>query len=102
MSAPPAIHQGDIFWIAPEALRPSLPGHAHPHVILQATALNQSRIPTVVVCALSTNLKRATEPGNVLLEEGEASLPKQSVAVVSQVSVVEKEQLGAYAGRLTA
>jgi mRNA interferase MazF len=95
------INQGDVFWITPEALRPAVAGHAHPHVILQADVFNHSRITTVVVCALSTNMKRATEPGNVVLDEGEANLPKQSVAVVSQVSTVEKDQLGAYIGRLT-
>nr|WP_299858122.1 type II toxin-antitoxin system PemK/MazF family toxin [Sphingomonas bacterium] len=96
-----AINQGDVFWVSPEALRPAVEGHAHPHVILQADVFNHSRIPTVVVCALSTNMKRATEPGNVVLDEGEANLPKQSVAVVSQISTVEKDQLGAYVGRLT-
>jgi len=55
----------------------------------------------VVVCALTTNLKRANLPGNVLLEAGEANLPKQSIVVVSQVSTVDKSQLGEYIGSLT-
>jgi mRNA interferase MazF len=74
---------------------------AHPHVVLQEDALNQSRLPTVVVCALTSNLGRASEPGNVLLEPGEAGLPRQSVVVVSQVSAVEKRTLGAYLGALS-
>ncbi len=100
MDGKAAITQGDIFWVPPEALRPEVPGYPHPHVVLQADVFNRSRIPTVVVCALSTNLKRASEPGNVLLDEGEGDLPKQSVAVVSQVSTVDKDQLGAYIGTL--
>ena len=55
-----------------------------------------------MVCALTSNLKRRTEPGNVLLEPGEANLPKQSVVVVSQVDAVEKTQLGEYIGTLSA
>jgi len=46
-----------------------------------------------VVCALTSNLQRAAAPGNVLLEPGEAGLPKQSVVVVSQIFTVDKSQL---------
>lgn len=95
------IRRGDVFWIPPEALRPPVPGHPHPHVVVQADVLNQSRIPTVVVCALTTNPKRQGEPGNVLLDEGEAGLPKRSVVVVSQVSTVEKTDLGEHVGTLS-
>jgi mRNA interferase MazF len=53
------------------------------------------------VCALSSNLQRASEPGNVLLEPGEGNLPKQSVIVVSQISSVEKLWLGERIGTLS-
>jgi hypothetical protein len=59
------------------------------------------RITTVVVCALTSNLHVANEPGNVLLEEGEGNLPRQSVVVVSQISSVEKARLGSRIGSLT-
>lgn len=95
------INQGDVFWVALEGPDGSEPGYSHPHVVIQDDILNHSRINTVVVCALTTNLKRAKAPGNVLLEAGEANLPKQSVVVVSQVSTVEKSQLGEYIGSLT-
>jgi len=65
------------------------------------TTINQGDIFWIPPEALP-NMKRATEPGNVVLDEGEANLPKQSVAVVSQVSTVEKIELGAYIGTLTA
>ena len=70
-------------------------------MVIQDNVINPSRINTVVVCALTTNLKRANAPGNVLLEAGEANLPKQSIVVVSQVSTVDKAQLGEYIGSLT-
>ncbi len=95
------IHQGDIFWLALEGEDGAEPGYAHPHVVIQEDVINHSRVDTVVVCALSTNLKRASLPGNILLEHGEANLPRQSVVMVSQVSAVNKAQLGEYIGSLS-
>jgi len=95
-----AVNQGDIYWILLEAPDGSEPGYIHPHVVIQDNILNHSRINSVVVCALTTNIKRAKAPGNVLLEAGEANLPKQSIVVVSQISTVEKTQLGEYIGSL--
>jgi mRNA interferase MazF len=89
------VNQGDIYWV-------SLPGeYPHPHVVIQENVINRSRIETVVVVALTTNSKRANAPGNVVLEAGEANLPRQSIVVVSQVSTVDKAKLGEYIGSLT-
>src|SRR5215207_2178291 len=96
-----AVNQGDIYWVVLEGANGAELGHPHPHVVIQENVINRSRINTVVVCALTTNLKRAKSPGNVLLEAGEAHLLRQSVVVVSQVSVVDKTQLGEYIGSLT-
>ncbi|WP_425601687.1 type II toxin-antitoxin system PemK/MazF family toxin [Dyella subtropica] len=93
--------RGDIFWIGADETRGSLPGSPHPHVIVQEDVFNHSRIGTVIVCALSTNLHKASEPGNVLLEPGEGGLERQSVVVSSQVSCVYKTRLGAYIGSLS-
>jgi mRNA interferase MazF len=70
-------------------------------VVVQDDVFNHSRITTVVVCALTSNLHRANEPGNVLLEVGEGNLPHQSVVVVSQVSSVDKARLGERIGSLS-
>ena len=93
--------QGEVFWIRAEVLRPAVAGAAHPHVVIQPDVLNHSRISTVVVCALTTNLRRAEEPGNVSIEAGEGGLPKASVAIVSQVSTVDKADLGERIGALS-
>jgi len=98
---PAAIRRGDIFWIEPDESRGSVPGHPHPHVVIQDDVFNRSRIHTVIVCALTSNLNRANEPGNVLLDVGEGNLPRQSVLIVSQVSSVEKTQLGEPIGTLS-
>ena len=90
------IRQGDVFWVSPNETNGVESDHPHPHVVIQANAQNK-----VTVCALTTNLKRAKDPGNVLLDEGEAGLPKQSVIVASQVSVVDETQLGEFIGTLT-
>ena len=94
------VNQGDIYWVSSEEPSGSESGHPHPHVVIQDNVINRSRINTVVVCALTTNLKQAKAPGNVLLEAGEANLSKQSIVVVSQVSTVNKAQLGEYIGSL--
>ena len=95
------IHQGDIFWIDLEEPKGSEPGYRHPHVVIQNNLFNRSKIGTVVVCALSSNLKRADAPGNVLLEKKEANLPKPSVVNVSQIFTVDKSQVGEYIGTLS-
>ena len=97
------INQGNIYWIHPKDSADSALGrYTHPYVVLQENVLNHSRINTVVVCALTSNPKRANDPGNVLLDIGEANLSKPSVVVVSKVSAVEKNQLGEYIGTLSA
>ena len=95
------IHRGDVFWLAPDDSRGPTPAYSHPHVVVQEDVFNHSRITTVVVCALTSNLHKASEPGNVLLDVGEGGLEKQSVVVVSQISSVEKSRLGARIGALS-
>lgn len=98
---PARINRGDVFWIGPDDSREPVPSYSHPHVVVQDDVFNHSRITTVVVCALTSNLQRANEPGNVLLEVGEGNLPKQSVVVVSQVTSVDKARLGERIGSLS-
>lgn len=94
------INQGDVFWVELDNPVGSAPGYSHPHVVIQNNLFNRSRLNTVVVCALTSNLKRAEAPGNVLLELPEGNLPKQSVVVVSQIFTVDRTQLGEYIGTL--
>ena len=95
------INQGDVYWVDLGEPSGSGPGYRHPHVIVQNNVFNQSRINTVVVCVLTSNLKRARAPGNVLLEKGEANLSKQSVVNVSQIFTVDKENLVERIGALS-
>ena len=87
------IKQGDIFWVDLGIPKASEPGYRHPHVVIQNNVYNVSKINTVVVCALTSNVRRAAAPGNVLLEKGEAYLPKDSVVNISQIITVDKSDL---------
>jgi mRNA interferase MazF len=95
------INQGDIFWIQLNTQDGLESDIAHPYVVVQENIFNHSRINTLVVCALTSNVNQAKAPGNVLLEPGEANLEKQSVVVVSKISVVDKINLGDYIGNLS-
>jgi len=95
------ISQGDLYWVDLGDPAGSEPGYRHPHIVIQNNVFNRSRINTVAVCALTSNLRRAKSPGNVLLEKGEVSLPKQSVVNVSQIFTVDKRDLGEKIGALS-
>ena len=95
------VKQGDVFWIDFGEPSGSEPGYRHPHVAIQNNIFNRSRLSTVVVCALTSNLKRAKAPGNVLLENDEANQPKQSVVNISQIFTVNKSDLVEKIGSLS-
>ncbi len=95
------INQGDIYWVTLKEPMGSEPGYRHPHVVIQNNLFNRSLINTVVVCALTSNLKRAKSPGNVLLDKGEANLPKKSVINITQIFTINKSDLSEKIGSLT-
>lgn len=87
------INQGDIFWIDLDQPSGSGPGYSYPFVVVQNNIFNKSQIGTVIVCAITSNLKQAKSPGNILLFPGESDLPKQSVVNISQIYTVDKKDL---------
>lgn len=95
------IEQGEIYWIDLGVPRGSEPGFRHPHLVLQNDLFNASNISTVVVCALTSNMKRGLAPGNVTLHKGEANLPKKSVVNISQVYTVNKTDLSDRIGKVS-
>ena len=90
-----------MFWAGVVEPLGSEPGYDRPYVIVQNNAFNDSRINTVVVCGLTSNLRRRGDPGNVLLFPGEADLPEQSVVNVSQIVTLDKSQLRTRIGALS-
>ena len=87
------VSQGDVCWAELPAPAGSGPGFRRPVVIVQGDALNRSRLATVVCVPLTTNLKWADAPGNVLLTARMTHLPKDSVANVSQVVAIDRALL---------
>jgi mRNA interferase MazF len=94
------IAQGEVWWADIGEPIGSAPGYRRPVVVVQCDALNRSRIGTVVCVPLTSNLKWANAPGNVLLKAGLTGLPKDSVANVSLVVALDKGQLTERSGKL--
>jgi mRNA interferase MazF len=78
------------------------PGFRRPVVVIQGDALNRSRLATVVCVPLTSNLKWAVAPGNVLLRARATGLPKDSVANVSQLVALDRSILTDRVGRISA
>lgn len=96
------ISRGEVWWANLPAPTGSGPGFRRPVVVVQGDALNRSRLATVVCVPLTSNLRWAGAPGNVLLAGSSTGLPKDSVANVSQVVTLDKSLLTERVGRLSA
>lgn len=95
-----AVGQGDVCWADLGEPSGSEPGFRRPVVVVQGDTLNRSRISTVVCVSLTSNLKWAAAPGNVLLPSAATGLPKDSVANVSQLVTIDKAELTERVGKL--
>lgn len=87
------IRQGQVYWLDFGPATGSAPAERHPCVVVQNDIFNRSAIATTIVCLITSNLRRADAPGNVLLKKGEANLSKASVVNVSQILTVDKGEL---------
>ncbi len=95
------VSQGEIWWADLAEPAGSEPGFRRPVLVIQGDTFNRSQIATVVCVVLTSNLKWADAPGNVMLSAKETSLPKDSVANVSQVVTVDKGALAAQVGKIS-
>ena len=87
------MNRGEIWWASlPDAVGSS-PGYRRPVLIVQSDAFNLSNIATVIVLAITTNLRLANAPGNVFLSTRQSGLPHDSVINVSQIVTVDKRFL---------
>jgi mRNA interferase MazF len=96
------ISQGDICWAELGPPRGSRAGYRRPVVVVQGDRLNRSRVSTVIVVPLTSNTKWGTAPGNVLLQARATGLPKDSVANVSLVTHITRDDLVERVGKLSA
>ena len=95
------IQRGEVWWATLPDPRGSEPGYRRPVLIVQADAFNRSQLDTVVVAAISSNLRLAEAPGNVLLNRRQSKLPKRSVINISQILTLDKRFLSERISRLS-
>jgi len=95
------IRRGTLWWIDLPDERSSGPAFRRPGVVVQADAFNRSRIATVVVALLTSNLKLADAPGNAIVRARESGLSRDSVVNVSQLYTVDKSMLTERCGYLS-
>ena len=94
------IQRGEIWWAdLPEPIG-SEPGYRRPVLVIQSDDFNRSRIATAIVVVITSNLKLAGAPGNVLLPQNATGLSKDSVANISQVLTIDKRFLTEQIGKL--
>ena len=94
------IQQGDLVWVSLPLARGSEPAGRRPALVLQSNAFNASRINTVVIAAITSNLRLEAMPGNVRLRKGEGGIPKTSVVNISQLHSIDRAYIEARMGRI--
>jgi mRNA interferase MazF len=85
--------RGEVWWASLPMPTGSGPGFRRPVVIVQSNPFNQSRIATVIVAIITSNLALADAPGNVRVGKAESGLAKTSVVNVSQVITLDRKLL---------
>lgn len=95
------VNRGEIWWADLPDPRGSEPGFRRPVLVIQANSFNRSRIRTVIVAVISSNLRLADAPGNVLLPAQDTELPRDSVVNVSQLFSVDRSFLTRKVGLLS-
>ena len=95
------MQRGDIWWADLPEPAGSGPGYRRPVLVVQADAFTFSRITTIIAVVLSSNLRLAPAPGNVLVRATESGLAKDSVINVSQIITVDKAMLDEYIGHIS-
>ena len=96
------IQRGEIRWAALRDPVGSEPGYRRPILVVSSDRFNRSRIATVVGVAVTSNLRVAAAPGNVLIQRGTSGLARDSVVNVSQVATLNKTALSESVGKLDA
>jgi len=94
------MRRGELWWASLRPPAGSGPGYRRPVLVIQTNEFNESRIRTVVVAAVTSNLRLASAPGNVRCPRRETGLGRDSVVNVSQVLTVDRRFLTERAGAL--
>ena len=95
------IRKGSIYWVDFSPGKGSEPIGRRPGLVIQNDILNDSKLNTVVMLAITSTLKFGELPGNVILRKGEANLPKKCVINTSQIKSVNKKSIKEKIGTLS-
>jgi len=85
--------RGELWWADYGVPFGSEPGYRRPVIIVQNDYFNNSKINTTIVVPLSTNTLLADVPGNIFFEKKESKLDNDSVILLSQIGVIDKQRL---------
>lgn len=96
------VSRGEIWWVDFGEPDGSAPGYRRPAVVVSSDRFNLSRLATVIVAAVTSNLRLAQAPGNVALTSDSSGLSKESVVNVSQLLTIDRSLLDERAGVLSA
>jgi len=96
------IERGEIWWADLGEPRGSSPGFHRPVVIIQSDLFNQTKINTLIVAIITTNLRLAELAGNVRLSTRSSGLNKESIINISQIFTLDRQDLLEFAGSLSA
>jgi mRNA interferase MazF len=94
------VKRGEIWWASLPVPHGSSPGYRRPVVVIQSNDFNESRIQTVIVAAITSNLALAAAPGNIAISNRGSGLPRKSVINVSQLLTLTKSFLTERVGRV--
>ncbi|MEH2303837.1 type II toxin-antitoxin system PemK/MazF family toxin [Nostoc sp.] len=94
------MQRGEIWWADLPTPVASEPGYRRPVLIVQSDEFNRSRIRTVIAAVITTNLRLAEAPGNILVTTDETGLSQDSVVNISQVITVDKSFLIEWVGQV--
>ena len=87
------IQRGEVWWADLDEPRGSGPEYRRPVLVVQADAFNRSRIETVIVVILTSNVKLLEAPGNVLVPKRTSRLVKDAIVNVSQIVTLDRKLL---------
>ena len=79
----------------------SMSGFRHPVLVIQSDEFSRTKLKTFVRVVITTNLRLAKMPGNVLLDPKQSGLPEDSVVNVTQIVTAKKTDLLEFVGTVS-
>ncbi|MEM7126729.1 MAG: type II toxin-antitoxin system PemK/MazF family toxin [Chloroflexota bacterium] len=96
-----ALQRGQIWWADLGEPLDSQPGYRRPVLVVQEDHFNQSRLSTVIILSLTSNLRYQELPGNIFLSRHDSGLSKDSVINITQISSIDKAWLDEYVSEIS-